>query len=183
MDLILKLGSSRGQQYVNQAINATSEKIKRQLRLYSNLLTYKNEHIISRNLSRKEILDLHSIADCYISPSHGEAWNIPAFEAMAFGNTPICSAYGGPEDFIDKDNKNTGTLVNGVQKICNHQDAAFPFLGTGREMWFEPDDGDIISAMRYYFENRDTTDKNEGIKRANKFSYDEIGKLMLEYLQ
>ena len=32
VDLILKLGSSRGQQYVNQAINATSEKIKKTIK-------------------------------------------------------------------------------------------------------------------------------------------------------
>ena len=183
VDLVLKLGSSRGIDYLTQSINATVEKIKRQLRLHGDLQVYKKEHIISQHLDRQAILDLHSVCDCYIAPSHGEAWNIPAFEAMAFGNTPICSACGGPKDFIDKHNVNTGTLVSGVQKICNHQDAAFPFLGTGREMWFEPDDEEIIKAMRYYFENRNNIDRNQGIKQANMFSHKNIGELMMEYLK
>ena len=183
VDLILKVGSSMGEKYTDSIVNEKSEKVKKQLRLYNNIATYKKEYIISRNLSREEILDLHSICDCYIAPSHGEAWSIPSFEAMAFGNTPICSNHGGPKDFINPDDKNTGTLINGVRKICNHQDSAFSFLGTGREVWFEPDDVEIINAMRYYFKNKDNLDKSQGLSQAKKFDYDTIGKRMLEYLK
>jgi glycosyltransferase involved in cell wall biosynthesis len=182
VDLILKVNSPAGEIQTQDIINTKSESVKKSLRLYSDISKYKNEFIISRNLSRQEILNLHQICDCYIAPSHGEAWNIPAFEAMAFGNTPICSNEGGPKDFIDKENKNTGTLVTGIQKICNHQNTAFPFIGTGREMWFEPDDKEIMDAMKFYFENRNTTNKTEGMKRAEMFSYENVGKKMLEYL-
>lgn len=182
VDLILKIGSPMGENNANELINRKSETIKRELRLYSNLLDYKKEFIISRNLSRKEILNLHSICDCYISPSHGEAWNIPAFEAMAFGSTPICSRTGGPMDFIDDSNKNTGTLIDGVNKICNHQNAAFPFLATGRDMWFEPDDQKIIDTMRYYFENKDSIDRSAGFAQAKNFSYEKVGAQMMEYI-
>ena len=60
-------------------------------------------------------------------PSHGEAWCIPAFEAMLFGNTPICSNDGGPKDFIDPKNKDTGWLVDGVYDVCQDSNAAFDF--------------------------------------------------------
>jgi len=182
VELVLKVGSSHGPQHADQYINNRAEKIKRQLRLYNNIHAYKKEFIIHTPVSRKEILDIHAMCDCYLGISHGEAWNIPAFEAMAFGNTPICSDQGGPKQFIDMSNKATGSLVQGVQKIANHQDAAFPFLATGREMWFEPDDAQIIKTMRYYFENRKTKDNTSGLNQAKKFSYENIGKTMLECL-
>lgn len=182
VDLILKIGSPMGEKHADELINRKSETIKRQLRLYSNLLDYKKEFIISRNLSRKEIINLHNICDCYIAPSRGEAWNIPAFEAMAFGSTPICSKTGGPVDFIDDTDRNTGTLIDGVNKICNHQNAAFPFLGTGRDMWFEPDDQQIIDTMRYYFENKNVINRNAGLEQAKNFSYEKVGAKMMEYI-
>lgn len=182
VDLILKINSPKGENYANELVNRKSEMIKKELRLYNNLFSYKKEFIISNNLSRKEILNLHNICDCYITPSHGEAWNIPAFEAMAFGNTPICSRVGGPIDFIDNKNKDTGTLVDGINKICNHQDSAFTFLGTGRDMWFEPSDEKIIEAMRYYFENKNNVDRKAGLEQAKKFSYEKIGERMMEYI-
>lgn len=178
VDLMLKLNGALSYEQVDERCT----KIKNQLRLHNNLNLYKKENIIPNYLSRQELLSLHNVCDCYISTSHGEAWNIPAFEAMAFGNTPICTEYGGPEDFIDKENKQTGTLIRGVSKICNHQNPAFGFLGTGREMWFEPDDRHTIETMRYYFENRKNKDRTQGIKQANKFSYENIGKLMQESL-
>ena len=183
VDLILKVGSPAGEQATMQIVNDKSQKIKQELKMYNDLSCYKKENIISRNLSRKELIQLHLICDCYLSPSHGEAWNIPAFEAMAFGNTPICSDDGGPSDFIDPREPNTGTLIKGINRICNHQSAAFPFLGTGREMWFEPDDAETIKAMRYYFENRNKKDKTKGLSRAERFDYSKVSQIMLENMK
>ncbi len=178
VDLVLKVNAG-----AYQDVDSLCTHVKKQLRLYNNMNTYKKENIIPKYLSRQEILNFHNVCDCYLSTSHGEAWNIPAFEAMAFGNTPICSAYGGPEDFIDKDDKNTGTLIRGAKKIANHQNPAFGFLATGREMWFEPDDEHTIETMRYYFENRNKKDVKPAVEQAEKFSYENIGKLMQEFLQ
>ena len=80
--------------------------------------------------------------------------SIPAYEAMLYGNTPICSNEGGPKDFIDPNNKNTGTLINGVYDICNQQDGAFEHIFTGRELWFHASEQETCNAMRYYYNNR-----------------------------
>ena len=60
--------------------------------------------IISEDVDSEKIYALHQSSDCLVNPSRGEAWSTPSFEAMAFGNTPICSDFGGPRDFIDKQN-------------------------------------------------------------------------------
>ena len=78
------------------------------------------EVIIPTYLSNDQMAQLHKTCDCYINLSHGEAWSIPAFDAMAFGNTPICGKEGGPRQFINEGDKNTGCLVNGVYDVCFH---------------------------------------------------------------
>ena len=39
--------------------------------------------------SDDDILDLHAAADCFVTASHGEAWNLPAFDAMLAGRHVI----------------------------------------------------------------------------------------------
>ncbi len=182
VDLILKISSHLPQDQAVASISQTIENIKKEMRLYANLHDYKNEHVITRRLNDYEMKSLHSMCDCYLCPSHGEGWSIPAFEAMAYGNTPICSKDGGPESFIDPSNKSTGTLINGVKKICNHQNSAFKFLGTAREFWFEPDDEEIISAMKYYVKNKNSIDRTQGYENASNYSYKNVSKTMLEFI-
>ena len=81
--------------------------------MYDDVRMYKQEAVLSSRIPEQDLYGLHQYCDCFICPSHGEAWSIPSFDAMAFGNTPICSDFGGPRDFIDKDNKNTGWVVSG----------------------------------------------------------------------
>lgn len=152
---------------------------KKRLRLYKNIDSYIKEIVISENTSENNIYSLHQYADCFICPSHGEAWSIPSFEAMAFGNTPICSNFGGPKDFIDKNNIKTGFCVNGVYSICQCEDAAFQDIFTGREYWFQPCEKSIREKMRFYYENKNKV-KNAiaGLTRAKEFSYENIGKII-----
>lgn len=154
--------------------------VKNELRMYKNLSDYHGEIIIANNIPDDQIDILHNTCDCFVGPSHGEAWSIPAFEAMAFGKTPICSNEGGPRDFIG--DKNTGWLVDGVYDVCNHSDPAFKEIFTGREEWFHPSESEIKKAMRFYYENRHNIDRSAGLKQAEKFSYQNVGKLIKDTL-
>jgi glycosyltransferase involved in cell wall biosynthesis len=149
--------------------------IKKEMRMYKNVESYHKELIIADDIDDKYIDILHNSCDCFISPTHGEGWSIPAFDAMRYGKTPICSNEGGPREFIDSNNKNTGTLINGIYSICNHADPAFMDIFTGREEWFMPSEHEIKKAMRYYYENRYTIDRQDGERMAEKFSYQNIG--------
>ena len=155
--------------------------IKKDLRLYKNIDDYHKEILITTEFNDSQIDSLHYSCDCFVSPTHGEGWSIPAFDAMCFGKTPICSNEGGPKEFIDSENKGTGYLINGTYGVCNHSDPAFPELFTGREEWFMPSESEIKKAMRFYFENRNL-DKSSGLKKAEEFSHESVGNLIKESL-
>jgi len=178
VSLVLKV--KRGgisQNDLSKYIISMSRTIKEELRMYPSVEDYHSEIIISGDLSDEQIQSLHYTCDCFVGPTHGEGWSIPAFDAMAHGQTPICSNEGGPKDFITSD-INTGCLINGNVDICNHGDPAFPELFTGRENWFTPSEKEIKQAMRFYYENRDNVDRSIGLKRAEDFSYVNVGRIM-----
>ena len=156
--------------------------IKKQLRIYPSINDYRKEIIISDFIPSEDIQKLHMALDCFVHPSHGEGFSIPSFEAMLYGNTPICSNEGGPRDFIDPEDENTGTLVEGVYDICNHSDPAFSELSTGREEWFHPSESKTKKAMRKYYEMRGKVDKQAGYKRAKNNDFKEIGNLMMGFI-
>ena len=156
--------------------------IKKELRIYNNIEQYHKELIICDDLTEEQILAIHNSCDCFVSPSHGEGWSIPSFEAMCFGKTPICSNEGGTKEFIDHSDKNTGWLVDGVYSVCNHSDPAFPSLFTGREEWFSPSEREIKKAMRYYYENQKLINRDAGIKQAAKFSHNSVGQQIKDAL-
>jgi len=182
VSLIIKVqrfGTSPEQ--LDSAVKDVCTQIKTRLRLYKSIESYHSEVIIPEEIDDSGICSIHSYADCLVSPSHGEAWSIPAFDAMCFGNTPICSNVGGPKEFIGT-NRDTGTLVDGQQTTCIYSDPAFKDMFTGRESWLDPSDDEIKKAMRYYYENRNEIDKTAGLMQAQKFSYENIGNKIKEYL-
>ena len=157
--------------------------IKKQMRKYTDQELYPLIKIISSEYTNEELQNLHKTSDCYVGVSRGEDWSIPAYEAMLYGNTPICSNEGGPKDFIDPNNKNTGTLINGVYDICNQQDGAFEHIFTGRELWFHASEQEVCNAMRYYYDNKnDAQAKTDGLTQAKKFDYSVGGTKMKELL-
>ena len=158
------------------------EYLKENLRIHRQKEHYPEINIITDFIPDEIMQNLHKTCDCYLSISHGEGWSIPAFEAMCHGNTPICSKEGGPLDFVDKDNKNTGCLVSGSYAVCDHKDPAFPQIFTGNDYWFAPDELETKKAMRWYYENKNSVNKNDGIKHAEKYNYESVGNKIKEAL-
>ena len=163
-------------------------KIKSSLRMYPNIQDYTKDITITLEATEENIYSIHQHCDCFLCPSHGEAWSIPSFEAMAFGNTPICSSFGGTKEFITND-ENTGKCIEGVYSVCKCSDAAFPDIFTGREFWFQPCEKQIRSQMRKYYESFKTDSikhkreaKIAGLESAKRFSYELIGNQMKEML-
>lgn len=181
VSLVLKV-KGPNPQLVKEQCSKICTDIKNELRIHSKIQDYKNEILITDNTDNNIIKSLHVSCDCFVSASHGEAWSIPAFEAMCFGKTPICSNEGGPRDFIDSSNKNTGYLLDGVYSICNHQNPAFKELFTGNETWFCPSEKDLKKAMRFYYENKESINHEDGLSRAKNYSYENIGNLVKEIL-
>ena len=181
-----KFGHSPEQ--VHALVDQKTAEIKQKLRMYGDLRKYKKDIIIPNRVDQEALYALHNQFDCFLCPSHGEAWSIPSFEAMAFGSTPICGNFGGPPEFISDDDR-TGYCVDGVFSSCKCSDSAFPDLFTGREYWFTPCERQIRQKMREYYERylenpiKNTVEnKTAGLNQAEKFSYEVIGKLMEDIL-
>ena len=162
--------------------------VKGSIRMYRSLQEYKTDYVISDELSDADMCRLHNHCDCFLCPSHGEAWSIPSLDAMAFGNTPICSNFGGPKEFITED-ENTGKLIDGCFSVCKSSDSAFPDMFTGREYWFQPCEKQIREQMRKYYESYKENPithkqkaKSAGLEKIKQFSYENIGNKMLENL-
>ena len=176
VSLILKL-NKHGQplEKVRQEIQSLCNNVKIRSRLYDGSRHYHKEVVITGHSTEDEIMSLHQYGDCFLNFTHGEAWSIPTFDAMCFGNTPIVSNVSGPRAYITEED--FGQLIDGQYAICNSVDAAFPDLFTAREYWFDIDEKQACEAMRYYYENRKNR-KSKCIKRSKDFSHKEVGKTM-----
>jgi len=180
-----KFGHSK--QQLNDIVDKICSQVKEKIRIYPDKRDYKKDILISEEITGEQLLQIHKSCDCFLCPSHGEAWSIPSFDAMAFGNTPICSNFGGPKEFIDKSNWRTGTLVNGVYSTCKCSDSAFPDMFTGKEYWFQPCERQIRNQMRKYYESwkknpisYKARNQSAGMKTADKFSYKNVAAKMVE---
>ena len=180
--LLLKLNKfGHSPDQLQEAMEQKLIGIKSSLRMFQNTAKYKKDIIISERATEDQVSALHQHCHCFLSPSHGEAWSIPSFDAMAFGSTPICSNFGGPREFISDDD-NTGKCIDGVYSVCKCSDAAFPDMFTAREYWFSPCEKKIREQMRAYYNRYKSNPikhkaqaQSAGMKSAQRFSYDIIG--------
>lgn len=157
--------------------------IKDGLRLYKDPQRYKPEIIITVNVSREDILRLHSTCDCFVMPSYGEALCLPLIDAMGMGKLVIASATGGMLDHIDSERN--GFLVGGNTEPVFGQHEAFDDFGTSREQWFEISVLELMKTMRRVYEMApDKKDKvrMEARSSIKRYDYEIIGQKMKELL-
>lgn len=163
---------------------AFCNEIKRGLKLYGGGTAehYKQEVIITDKLSSEDIFRLHATCDCFVQPSYGEAWSIPAFDSMAMGKTPIVTDWSGYRDYVDSE---TGWLVPASREQVFGIEDSFIDLYTGKESWAACDHLALRRAMREAYEDEDRRQCKAagGVKKATEFSYEKVGKLMREVLE
>ena len=190
VSLILKVNKfGHTPEQIHGKLDSILSKVKSELRIHPQVSDYKREAVITAMLPENDMYRLHSSCHCFLLPSHGEAWSIPALDAVGFGSTPICSKFGGPPEFIDESDAFTGVCVDGVYSCCKCSDSAFPDMFTAREFWFTPCERQITEAMRGYYDSfKDNPTKHmqkakaSGMKAVEKFSYKNIGQQMVEIL-
>lgn len=188
VDLVIKTSKEgfSAQDIMNETIKFCDE-MKRGLKLYGNNLNpYKREIIITDRLSENDIYALHQTCDCFISTSYGEAWNQPAFDAMAFGKTPIVTDCTGFRSFINDTNpvgevySGTGYLVKCRPEPVFGVLESSPELYSGRENWYSIDMLDLMKTMRLVYNNR--IEAKNHLENAARFSYETIGQLIKQAL-
>lgn len=165
------------QSEVYNLIKYDCDSVKSALKLYPSNEAYHKEILLTNNAPEEQVYSIHKSSHCYVTSSFGEAFCIPAFEAMAFGNSVVAPNIGGPKDFLSGYNK--GYLANGRYVPVTGMNETFQNLHTGREKWFSVDVSDLAGKMRQAYENRDLKPNNEKIQ-LNGYEY--IGNLMKKEL-
>ena len=165
-------------------IKNVCDKIKTSLKKYANLEDYREDLIVTDYLGEQELYGLHRACDCFVMPSYGEAWSIPAFDAMGFGKTPICSNTGGMADYIG----DSGILIDGRWEPVSGMTDTFADLFTAEEDWYSVDVNQLRKAMRKIYTMKSSEQeeyskmKRNGLVQAQKYSHENIGKLIKELL-
>ena len=172
-----------------EKVRKICSEIKLNLKIYPSLEQYKEELIIAHRLSEEEMQGLHAACDCFVMPSYGEAWCIPAFDAMGFGKTPICTDDGGMSDFVGRGEEAGGILVKGTTEPVFGMLETFEDIYTSKEDWVRIDVRSLQSSMRKIYEESKKNSKSHqnmksaGLKQAKKYSYESIGNLIKQELE
>jgi glycosyltransferase involved in cell wall biosynthesis len=179
VSLVIKTSISNMSSYEShKVIEAEFEQIKKKLGISSR---YKKEIIITERLSDIDIIGLHNACDCLVAPSFGEAFCMPAAEALCLGKTPIVTDNTGMVDFI---NNNNGFVVKSHKTpvIVDNRPLTTDFdIYNANEYWYQIDMYDLIAKMRNVYqmhkENRKELDNKRllGKNSINDFSYASIG--------
>lgn len=155
--------------------------IKTGLKLYKGLESYIQELVITEYIAEQQMLQLHKGCDCLVAPSYGEAWHIPAGEAMALGKTPIVNKTGGLGELITND---VGWPVTNSIEPCFAMLNTLDDLYTANDRWDSPSIYGLRKAMREAFSNGILRQKKSiaGIRRGHEFSYEKVGNHLKELL-
>lgn len=141
----------------------------------------KQEIVITDRLTDQGMLRLHATCDVFVQPSYGEAWSIPAFDAMAMGKTPIVTECTGYKDYVSDEE---GWLVPYHSEPVFGVNDTFDDLFVGTETWSAVDISHLRACMREAFEDSRLREEKaaKGIERAYDFSYEAVGPLLRKAL-
>lgn len=173
VELVIKttaVGMSNPQTDINNKL----ESIKRGLRLYNTIDSYKRENVICGFLSESELYSLIQSSDCLVNASRGEAFCIPVVDAMGFGKVVISPDHTG----LDYINGKNAYIVDSIEQPCFDANDTMDKLYIGTEYWREVRIQSLRASMRSAFEKKSFNLKK--IEHAKKdvqlFSYENVGK-------
>ncbi len=104
--------------------------------------------MLNKSIPDYQMGALYRSANCFVLPTRGEGWCLPALEAMACGLPVIVTNWGPQTDFLTNQN---GFPIN-VKKLVPAKSNNPYFQGFN---WAEPDESHLIELMRYVYHNYD----------------------------
>lgn len=171
----------KGERASASLLRSFCEDVRANMRLYADGSRYKGEVIVTRRLSRAEILSLHAGSDCFVQPSYAEGWSQPGFDAMAMGKTPLVTDWGGFREYLTAE---TGwPLPFRVEPAFGARDA-IGGLHTSRENWASVSVNDLRRAMRAAYSDVGLRKQKAraGVLAAEEFSLRKVGERLLGVL-
>ncbi len=139
----------------------------------------------------EQILELHQRADCFVSASRGEAWNLPAFDAMLAGRHVITTRGLGSDDYLRDTNATLISAAPGIVQVDVRMtdpanSTALQVIGaqglTSREQWLEPDLVQLADQMKMVAaeRHRDLTVHYDPAARYGRVA---VGTIMRKHLE
>lgn len=135
--------------------------------------------IITDKVSDADIQKIHKGNNIYVSTSHGEGWDIPAFEAKVSGNRLIHTGFGGSEDYAISE-PGRGRFDQDCKFQYSMQPVHSGYLWESDAKWATPDFYDMVEVMR-----RVQAPRSRVIPRYfnEKFSRAAVGQQMRGHIQ
>ena len=163
-----------GSEFTLNGLSNRIEKIKNDLCLHSGKDKYTNEVIIVDRLSEDELNGLHQSCNCFIMPSSGEGWVIPAMDAAGFGNWVIMTETGCSDYAADI------LIESDIENVCSSYHPCKDLM-TGHEKWLVPKLNSLMSSMRLVY-NKHLSREKPRFKDVNLVSYETIGERICQML-
>lgn len=181
VELLIKT-TPQGMENPQRFITERIDNVKRGLKLYRDVNRFKRENIICSFASEAEINSIHASSDCFVSSSHGEAWCLPAMDALAFGKLVIAPGYGGFTEYLTEKNS---YVVTGREDYVYGCVDGMPNLYVGTEKYFYPSIDSLRQCMRSAFEKKDLNKRKleQARKDVQRFSIDAVGVKYKEVLE
>jgi glycosyltransferase involved in cell wall biosynthesis len=180
VELVIKGNlSGMSEEETKKHIEEMCNQVKINLKLYPDLCDYKEERIVTRYIDNDSLLKLHRSCDCFVAPSFGEAWCIPAFDAMCMGNTPIVNNCTGLVEFVNQEN---GWVVSNSEEPVFGMTQGFSDLYVGNEDWWNINIKDLRRCMREAYEGNRSDKIGSCMQKREEFSYKSVGNRMKELL-
>lgn len=138
---------------------------------------YKNNLVISGKIKKEDYISILNQCHCFVMPSRGEGFCIPALEAMCLGIPSLYTSGIAVEEFA------VGHSVKSKDEPCFGGIESLPDLYTADSTWKEIDVQDLQFKMRSQYQNGLTDKTREECKqKAKQYSHASIGKLFKELL-
>jgi hypothetical protein len=104
--------------------------------------------LYNRDYPYSQMGTLYRSADCYVSASRGEGWDMPLLEAMACGLPAIATDWGAHREFVH-DGIAWPLRIRGLVPAVSYNPNYEGFR------WADPDPDHLAGLLRHVFENRD----------------------------
>jgi hypothetical protein len=128
-----------------------------------NVKVAKKLQILPPLQKRTELARLYRTVDCFVLPTKGESWGLPAIESLACGVPVITTNWGGTMEFMKSD---YGWLID-VDHMEMPDDGMF-FKPYKDNEWAVPSKKNLREHMRYAYEHR------EECKKKGNAAYDYV---------
>lgn len=149
-------------------------------------------HISTQFLNDATLALFHDESDCFVSAARGEAWNLPAFDAMLAGRHVITQYGLGSDDFLTNtsadliDGWESPAQVDIAPKHSENGEVTFRRIGaqglSSRSLWLEPNLTSLADAMLSAYQSRKRDLKIE-YDVASRFGYAAVAQQMMDVME